>query len=705
MNGSQRPRFVATHAAEISLSRQIDGHPRTTRLPTNGIAALRRAEFAAARHRFVSPKHDTTIQEHRLQRTTPIHAVSPSNCNQNGIQETTFPAESSFVHQNSLDKRMGLTSVTGKTNGSASTAKPPQKSKAVESAVKTAVASASTSTANASTATSDQDITKPMGSMSGSQPRDGFKKSPGQRIFVGRSLRLEKIRFFGFDMDYTLASYKSPNLESMAFDLMIERLVKNFGYPEEFKKFSYNASFPVRGLWFDYLYGNLLKVDGFGNILVAVHGFRFLKPHEIEELYPNKFLHLSDSRVYVLNTLFNLPETYLIACLVDYFDTSAEYHPTADKTGVKNGEIIMSYKSLFQDLRNAIDWLHFDSDMKKTILSNLDNYVEKDERAAQMLQELRAAGRKTFLLTNSDYTYTNGLMTYILGANWTSFFDITVVDARKPLWFAEGTVFREVNTKTGALQVGIHTGPLRSERVYSGGSCTAFCRLVKCRGKDVLYVGDHIFGDVLRSKKARGWRTMLIVPELNHELTIWTERHKLFEEIANLDIGLAQLYKNMDATSKNSVQKEIAESVKAIRNVTHEMDQSYGILGSLFRSGSRTTFFATQVERYADIYSSSPYNLIYYPTFYFFRPPTIQSLPHESTVDHLAKMGPNHQQSKKAEIVPIPRQPAKNTSSFCHEDIDEEEPPSEEEKVVRRTNSGASSECEQTEFPMKCNPK
>lgn len=40
---------------------------------------------------------------------------------------------------------------------------------------------------------------------------------------------------------------------------------------------------------------------------------------EIYELYPNKFLSLDESRVYVLNTLFNLPETYLLACLIDLF--------------------------------------------------------------------------------------------------------------------------------------------------------------------------------------------------------------------------------------------------------------------------------------------------------------------------------------------------------------------------------------------------
>jgi hypothetical protein len=33
------------------------------------------------------------------------------------------------------------------------------------------------------------------------------------RIFVNRSLHLEKIKFYGFDMDYTLAEYKAPEFE------------------------------------------------------------------------------------------------------------------------------------------------------------------------------------------------------------------------------------------------------------------------------------------------------------------------------------------------------------------------------------------------------------------------------------------------------------------------------------------------------------
>ena len=46
------------------------------------------------------------------------------------------------------------------------------------------------------------------------------------------------------------------------------------------------------------------------------------------------------------------------------------------------------------------------------------------------------------------------------------------------------------------------------------GSCDVFSELIGAKGKDVLYIGDHIFGDILKSKKIRGWRTFLVVPEL-----------------------------------------------------------------------------------------------------------------------------------------------------------------------------------------------
>nr|XP_032516847.1 cytosolic purine 5'-nucleotidase [Danaus plexippus plexippus] len=465
------------------------------------------------------------------------------------------------------------------------------------------------------------------------------KRDIQHRIFVNRSLHLENVKFYGFDMDYTLAEYKSPQYENLGFNLTKERLVHK-GYPKEILDFEYDPSFPVRGLWFDTLYGNLLKVDAYGNILVCVHGFEFLKHSQVYELYPNKFLTLDESRVYVLNTLFNLPETYLIACLIDFFTNSPQY--TREKTGVRCGDLAMSFKSIFQDVRNAVDYVHIHGDLKKKTTENLELYLKKDDRLPMFLSRIRESGAKLFILTNSDYNFTDKIMNYLFdfphGAkpgdphrNWRTYFDWIVVDAKKPLFFGEGTTLRQVDTLTGALKMGHHVGPLHEGLVYSGGSCDVFTELISAKGKDVLYIGDHIFGDILKSKKIGGWRTFLIVPELVQELHVWTDKCTLFAQLQNLDVQLGDMYKDLDSSTKEK--PDISKLRISIRDVTHKMDLAYGMLGSLFRSGSRQTFFSSQVVRYADLYAASFLNLMYYPFCYMFRAPAML-MPHESTVAH-----------------------------------------------------------------------
>ncbi|CAI5682032.1 unnamed protein product [Oreochromis niloticus] len=448
-----------------------------------------------------------------------------------------------------------------------------------------------------------------------------YRREAHHRVFVNRSLAMEKIKCFGFDMDYTLAVYKSPEYESLGFDLTVERLV-SIGYPQELLNFVYDPSFPTRGLVFDTMYGNLLKVDAYGNILVCVHGFNFLKGPDIREMYPNKFIQRGDTdRFYILNTLFNLPETYLFACLVDFFNNCSRY--SSCETGFKDGDLFMSYKSMFQDVRDAVDWVHFKP--KLPLLLSRMNEVSK-----------------VFLVTNSDYKYTEKIMTYLFDLPhgpkpgtphqpWQSYFDLILVDARKPVFFGEGTVLRQVDTTTGRLKIGTYTGPLQHGIVYSGGSSDIVCDLLGAKGKDIVYIGDHIFGDILKSKKRQGWRTFLVIPELAQELHVWTDKSSLFEELQSLDCFLAELYKHMDSSSNE--RPDISSLQRRIKKVTHDMDMCYGMMGSLFRSGSRQTLFASQVMRYADLYAASFINLLYYPFSYLFRAAHVL-MPHESTVEH-----------------------------------------------------------------------
>uniref|UniRef100_A0A8B9RNM8 5'-nucleotidase, cytosolic II, like 1 n=1 Tax=Astyanax mexicanus TaxID=7994 RepID=A0A8B9RNM8_ASTMX len=416
---------------------------------------------------------------------------------------------------------------------------------------------------------------------------------------------LANIKCYGFDMDYTLAIYKSPEYEGLCFELLRDRLV-SVGYPHELLRYSYDPNFPTRGLVYDSSYGNLLKVDSHGNILVCAHGFIYLTGAEILHYYPTRFIQRDDTeRFYILNTLFNLSETYLYACLVDFFTGCSRYKNC--QQGFKHGDLFMSYKSMFQDVRDAMNYLH---DTVKYVLYILDS-----------LNRIKNVA-KVFLATNSDYNYTEGIMKYLLESPpgsknpkklWRSYFDLVVVDTRKPLFFAEGTVLRQVDTNTGKLRIGTYTGDLQHGTVYSGGSSDLVCDLLDVRGKEILYVGDHIFGDILKSKKRQGWKTFLVVPELAKELQVWTEKNGMFQELRQLDVYLSEL---------------------------HNMDLCYGKMGSLLRYGCTKTLFASQLLRYADLYAASCLNLINYPLTYLFSASSVL-MPHESAVSpHLSQDPP-----------------------------------------------------------------
>lgn len=77
------------------------------------------------------------------------------------------------------------------------------------------------------------------------------------------------------------------------------------------------------------------------------------------------------------------------------------------------GDLAMSFRSIFQDVRSAVDYVHIHGDLKKKTIENLDLYLKKDERLPMFLSRIRESGAKLFLLTNSDYMFTNSVMDYL----------------------------------------------------------------------------------------------------------------------------------------------------------------------------------------------------------------------------------------------------------------------------------------------------
>lgn len=61
----------------------------------------------------------------------------------------------------------------------------------------------------------------------------GKKIDVRNQIFCNRSLNMKNIIAVGFDMDYTLAQYKSETFESLAYEGTVRKLVYDLGYPSE----------------------------------------------------------------------------------------------------------------------------------------------------------------------------------------------------------------------------------------------------------------------------------------------------------------------------------------------------------------------------------------------------------------------------------------------------------------------------------------
>lgn len=508
-----------------------------------------------------------------------------------------------------------------------------------------------------------------------------YRRSPDQRIFVCRELDMAKVKFVGFDMDYTLAEYNSPAMEELEYRLTAENLVKS-GYPKEILELKYDSTFAMRGLFMDKKLGNLVKVDSAGSILRASHGRTSLTRAEIEEMYPTMILHSEEigPRFYLLDTLFALPEACLWADLVTYFESKNtigvdDSTPPASPSAAGSGNLSratsfsgtssgadgtegrstpissdarggadslgqhgtganpkaaasadtmeISYFNLFTDVRRAYDGIHQNGSLKNTIMADMATYIAPAPELGKLLSRMRASGIFVFLLTNSGWNYSNKVMNYLLGPQcdaehptWPHFFNLSVVSSRKPSFFAAGTSLREVDTETGNLKI-MKVKAIKPGAVYAGGSIEKFYKLTGGRGDQVLYVGDHIFGDIIKSKKVHGWRNLLIIPELAREISIFAECTSKFAYLKNLEYLRAELYRGLDSSSTNP--PECADLVARIQKVRQELDDAANEnFGSLFRSGSQTSFFSSQVKRFADLYTSSYVNLLHYPFFYQF---------------------------------------------------------------------------------------
>jgi 5'-nucleotidase len=487
-------------------------------------------------------------------------------------------------------------------------------------------------------------------------------KQPGEiprrdRVYANRSLRLDQVEMVGFDMDYTLALYKQAKMEDLSIHATLDKLITNKSYPAAIAELKYDPSLAIRGLVIDMQLGNVFKPDRYGSPGRVMHGRTVVCREDVIKTYQRDRMRLADPRYAWIDTLFALPEAVLYQVLVDFFDS----HPGPSAPA--------NYVQLWRDIRECIDLAHRDGSIKALVAADLKQFVARDAGLAETLHRFRSSGKRLFVLTNSEWTYTDPVMSYLLDGvlpaypSWRNFFDIVVVSACKPAFFTEERPFVELDQAGMPLERKVDGAFVRG-RIYSGGNVRDFEERVRARGTEVLYIGDHIYGDMLRPRKSSAWLTAMVLQELEDEVEVHDRvtpdlqrlddlerqlRH-LDAELSDKQMVLRSLQRRDStapdagdglgdtdlATAKRAAKEALDLLRKQLRATMDEhgeleltLDRAYNPhWGPLFREGHEISKFGEQVEAYACVYTSRVSNFRNYSPSRHFRGPR-DRMPHE----------------------------------------------------------------------------
>ncbi len=468
--------------------------------------------------------------------------------------------------------------------------------------------------------------------------------SPATRdIFCNRTLNLRAIRAIGYDLDYTLVHYRFEAWEGSAYSHMRAKLADS-GWPVEDLEF--DPDLVIRGLIIDVALGNIVKANRFGYVVRAFHGTSPLTYEEQRATYRRTLVDLGDDRYAFLNTLFSLSEGCMFAQLVDLFD---------------RGELpgAGSYREVFDRVRSCIDEAHMEGVLKGEIVRAPAHFIAAEADAALALRDQKESGKRLMLISNAEWLYAKAVMEhafdpYLDGASWRDLFDLVIVGARKPDFFAADmplfTVFDEDNGSLKPAPGGFH-GP----GAYLGGDATAVEGYLGLSGDEILYVGDHVYADVRMSKSLLRWRTALILRELEDEITaleafaddegelvrLMTEKERLESRLARARLLLQRSERGYGPPTGTS-DDELSTRYDRLRTELMALDERIAPLaraagelfnhrwGPLLRAGNDKSHLAWQLERSADVYTSRIANFLGVTPFAYLRS-SRGSLPHDPT--------------------------------------------------------------------------
>lgn len=443
------------------------------------------------------------------------------------------------------------------------------------------------------------------------------------KVFVNRILNLKKIKQIGLDMDHTLIRYNSEKFETLVYELVKDQLVHIKSYPEVLRQLKFNYNEAIRGLVIDSKNGTILKLNRYSAIRQSYHGTKQINFKDQQKIYRSIYVDLSDPNYMAIDTAFSIAFCVLYGQLVDLKDEMPNSMP--------------SYQSIAQDVQYCVDKVHSDGSLKGIISQNLDEYVIKEKAVVEGLKHFIHYGKKLFILTNSDFAYTKLLLEYAInpflseGETWQDLFEYVITAANKPRFFFDNLPFLAVDPITGTMT---NCRGKIVPGVYQGGNAKKFTEDLALGGDEILYIGDHIYGDILRLKKDCNWRTALVVDELGKEISAQKQAQPIENNIVesmHTKKLLEQEYTDLvtksidESTHKyddkiDALQEKINVIDKQISKLIQEQNAFYNPKWDrIFRAGAEESFFAYQVDRFACIYMEKLSDFLQHSPISYFR--------------------------------------------------------------------------------------
>lgn len=444
------------------------------------------------------------------------------------------------------------------------------------------------------------------------------------KVFVNRIINMRKIKLIGLDMDHTLIRYNSENFEALVYQLIKEKLIDIKQYPESIKNLKFNYHDAIRGLVIDCNNGNILKLSRYGAIRQSYHGTQLIDFSDQKKIYRSIYVDLGDPNYMPIDTSFSIAFCVLYGQLVDLKDElPINEMPT--------------YQNLAKDVQYCVDKVHSDGSLKGIISKDLDKYVIKEKSVVDGLKHFIRHGKKIFILTNSEYAYTKLLLDYAInpflseGETWHQLFEYVITLANKPRFFYDNLRFLSVNPDNGSMTN--TEGPI-VPGIYQGGNAKKFTEHLNVSGDEILYIGDHIYGDIVRLKKDCNWRTALVVDELGEEIAAQLNAlptEKKIGEVMHIKKRLEQKYVELCTQSidENSelynpeilnLQTQISKVDLEITKLLKEQSAFYNPKWErVFRAGAEESYFAYQVDRFACIYMEKLSDFLEHSPITYFR--------------------------------------------------------------------------------------